>query len=92
MKLNKLLLNNIGVFDMRYFRYKLNYVDDMSGELTESCGLVMGESFSNAVKNLEAWFGHEIYAITDLSCRDGAVVLEFTDYESLCRNIKGLFD
>lgn len=44
------------------FKYQVKFYDSIDGDQTE-VGIVAGENFSDAVKTLSNYFGHDMYAV-----------------------------
>lgn len=58
------------------FLYKVNYFDEFNTTYPKVCGITFAEDYTQAMKNIESWYGDTIVEIESLFCLEDSTILE----------------
>ena len=70
------------------FLYKVNYWDELKDNYPKVCGVTFAENYTEAMKNIESYYGDTITEIESLICLEESTILEIpqTMYKILQNN------
>jgi hypothetical protein len=72
--------------------YKVKFFDNTEEKITEECGIIIAESYTNATHQLESYYGNELVEISYLSLYEPRTLPIPNDkFDEMKTYLEGLF-